>query len=87
MQALYAVSRDLNLNSGLSGSFSDGGSSGHSSNGSKGSGSRGSDSKHSRGSGNRFGGLWGYRPWGQVNNDSDSGKVFGVAEVISIVET
>lgn len=73
MQALYAVSRDLNLNAGLSGSFSDVGSSSQSSTGSKGSGSRDSGSRHSRGSGNRFGGIWGYRPWGQVNNDSDSG--------------
>lgn len=72
MQALYAVSRDLNLSAGMSASLSDVANSSQSSTGSKGSGSRDSGSRQSRGSGNRFGGIWGYRPWGQVNPDSDS---------------
>lgn len=82
MQALYAVSRDLNISCGMN--LSDVGSSSHSSNGSKGSGSRDSGSRHSRGSGNRFGGIWGYRPWAAVNNDSDSGMLASVHSSMTV---
>ena len=74
IQALYAVSRALRVeSSGLSGSNSEGSSS--RSGDSRGSGSQASSSQGSAGKTNKRLSLWGFRPWGRVHNDSDSGNI------------